>query len=274
MLPTNRPGLQVQLSLFLFLVFIITCGSCINYKKSIYLNNLPEGVQADTVSVKLSSYADPKIKPNDILNVSVQTLDPQSSSLMGTSTSSTFVTQGSTGGSTVTGFLVDKNGDVDLPLVGKIGVAGLTTSEARDVITQKAARYYKEPVVNVRFTNFNITILGEVNHPAVYTIANEKVSLLDAIGLAGDLTVFGKRDNVLLVREENGEKKFVRFDLNSTDIFKSPYFYLRQGDYIIVQPIKSRIVGADAVANRNLSIISTGVTVVVALITILIYFVK
>jgi polysaccharide export outer membrane protein len=257
-----------------FVLFTIAFSSCIDYKQSLYLNNLPADSKIDTVAITLSKYADPKIRPNDILNVSVQTLDPQGSTMMGTSNASTFLTQGSAGVNQVTGFLVDRNGVIELPLVGKINLGGLTTSEARDLITTQASKYYKEPVVNVRITNFNISILGEVNRPAVYTIANEKVSVLDAIALAGDLTVYAKRDNILLIREENGVKRFVRFDLNSTNIFQSPYFYLQQGDQIIVGAIKSKIVNADAVTNRNITIISTVVTVAVSLITILLYVVK
>jgi polysaccharide export outer membrane protein len=233
-------------------------SACNSYKNISYFKDVPLSEPANAELVK---FTDPKIQPKDIIQVTVQTLDPQAGSMAGTSNTSTFSIQAASsisgGAISVPGFMVDPNGMIELPLVGKIEVAGKTTTEAREIIRQRAAVYYKDPVVNVKLANFNITVLGEVNRPAQYTIPNEKVSILDAIGMAGDLTIFGKRENVMLIREENGEKKFVRFNLNSSNIFQSPYFYLRQGDLVYVEPGKSKAATTDMARARNLTILTS-----------------
>src|SRR5690606_2821737 len=125
----------------------------------------------------------------------------------------------------------------------------------------------RDPTVQVRFANYKVTVLGEVNQPATYTMPNEKVSLLDAIGMAGDLTIFGKRENVLLIRDQDGQKEFVRFNLNSTDIFASPYYYLKQNDVIYVEASKGRAAANNTALMQTISIISTVITLGVLLIT-------
>ncbi len=165
------------------------------------------------------------------------------------------------------GFLVDRDGNIELPLVKKIKVAGFTTSQAKEAIRQKAAIYYKEPVVNVRFANFYISILGEVNRPAQYTIPNEKATVLDAIALAGDMTVYGRRENVLLIRELDGKKYATRFNLNSSQVFENPYFYLRQGDVIYVEPNKARASVNDVRTVRNIGIITSIASVLIIAIS-------
>jgi len=243
--------------------------SCKSYKNIAYFTDLKDSNYHTPQAVALTNFSDPRIQPNDILQISVQTLDPQTAAISGASTSSTFSVQGSSnlGNATVTGYLVDKAGFIELPLVGKIEVAGKTTSEARDLIRQKAAIYYKDPVVNVRYANFNITVIGEVNRPAQYTIPNEKASILDAIGMAGDLTIYGKRENIMLIREEGGEKKVIRFNLNSSDVFQNPYFYLRQGDVVYVEPAKSKAATTDMARVRNLTILTSITSLLVIVIS-------
>src|SRR5690606_35044928 len=167
---------------------------------------------------------------------------------------------------TTSGFMVDKDGMIELPLVGKVPVAGKTTSEARELIRSRAAIYYKEPVVNVRYANFNITVLGEVARPSQYIVPNEKISILDAIAMAGDLTIYGKRDNVLLIRETEGAKQFTRFNLNSTEMFQNPNFYLRQGDVVYVEPSKSKAASTDMQRLRNLTLATSVINLMVILV--------
>lgn len=258
-----------------FTVFIssacILFSSCTNYKNISYFKDIPDSLYRQPQSLPLADYKEPAIQPNDILQVSVQTLDPQATAVTGTQNTATYNVQGAsslaTTGATVQGFLVDKAGAIELPLVGKIQVAGLTTSAAREAIRQKAAIYYKDPVVNVRFVNFNISVFGEVNRPAQYTIPNEKASILDAIAMAGDLTIYGKRENVMLIREEAGQKKVIRFNLNNSDVFQNPYFYLRQGDVIYVQPNKAKAAANDVATIRNISIITSIVSLLVVVIS-------
>ena len=263
-------GEKKYLQALLGLIISITLfSSCVNPKQLSYFNYVPDSTKSDPVVLPIVNYSDPVIQPNDVLQISVQTIDPQGANMMGTQQSASFGSQGAQGATVAPGYLVDKNGEIELPLVGRIKVGGMTTTGARNAIGTKASQYYKNPVVNVRFSNFVITVLGEVNRPGQYTVPNEKVTIYDALGMAGDLTIGGKRNDILLMREEGGEKKFVRVDLNSKDLFQSPYFYLRQHDVIYVGPTKSRAVAADAGTARTLSFVTIGLSIVTLVITVL-----
>lgn len=248
-----------------FLLAIILFASCANPKKISYFNYVPDSLYKDPMSLDLYPYKDPKIQPNDVLQISVQTIDPQGAAMMGTATQAI---SGATSSGSAAGYMVDKNGEIELPLAGRIKVGGMTTDEARDAIKLKASEYYKNPVVNVRFANFTITVLGEVGHPGQLSVNNEKFSILDAIGLAGDIKVNGKQNNILLIREENGKKIFFRYDLNSEDMFHGPYFYLKQHDIIYVGPNKNAAIAADASSQRTISFISFGITMINLILTL------
>ena len=166
-----------------------------------------------------------------------------------------------------TGFLVDKNGDVEMALVGKIRVAGLTTFQAKELIKEKVAVFYQHPNVQLRFTNFKVSVLGEVNAPSTYTLPNERVTILDALSLAGDLTIYGKRENILIVRDNDGKKEFARLDLNSSEIFNSPYYYLRQNDVIYVEPNKARVSANNAAQIQILGIVTSVVSALILVVT-------
>lgn len=254
--------------LFLAFSFPLIFSSCKSYKNIPYFRDVPDSIYTSPMYIGVAGYKDPKIQPNDLLQVSVQTLDPSTSTISGTTAAASYATQAASsagGGASITGFLVDKEGMIELPLVGKIQVAGKTTAEARELIRSRAAVYYKEPVVNVRFANFNISVFGEVNRPAQYTVPNEKISILDAIAMAGDLTIYGKRENVLLIREIDGAKQLTRFNLNSSEIFQHQNFYLRQGDVVYVQPAKSKAASTDMQQVRNLTILTSVVNLIVIL---------
>lgn len=262
----TRSGLCLVLLLCVMTVF----SACNNYKNISYLKDIKDTINNVPIATLKTVYSDPKIQPNDILQVTVQTLDPQTNNILAganSSVASAQSTASTTSQPSIPGYMVDKNGNILLPLIGMVKVSGLTTAEARDQISEKVARFYKEPVVNVRLANFSITVLGEVNHPSTYIVPNEKVSILDALGMAGDLTIYGKRENVLLIRDENGDKKFVRFNINSSDIFSSQYFYLRQGDLVYVEPAKSKAASTDMARTRNYTLIASAFTVLIVLLT-------
>lgn len=139
-------------------------------------------------------------------------------------------------------YVVDVNGEINFPILGKIKIGGLKKSEAANLIKNKLQPYLKDPIVTIQFLNYKITVLGEVQKPGTYTISNEHTSILQALGIAGDLTIYGRRDNVLLIREMSGGKKeYVRIDLTKNDILSSPFYYLQQNDVIYVEPNKTRI---------------------------------
>ena len=236
--------------LFLYLIFV----SCTSTRKSIYFSNLTDTLQSQTIT--LANFTEPLIQNDDILSVNIQLTDPTVTPTLNLSSDSQPEAAGQ-GQTTVKGYLVNKNGEIELPIVGTVKVAGLTTFQAAEQIKQKASVFYKLPTVEVRFSNFKVSALGEVNKPGVYILPNEKVSILDAISLAGDLTIYGRRDNILVIRDNGGKKEVARLNINSSDIFKSPFYYLKQGDVVYVEPIKAKInsvTNADAFRYTTLGI--------------------
>lgn len=255
-------------------IIVMYASSCSTPRNITYFKDVPDSVKQKLVDQ--SVYNTPVIQPDDILTVTILTLDPtatavlnQQSAISGPSNNNTNNSSSiNTPGGNASVYLVDRDGYVILPLLGKVSVKGRTTDQVRDDIRTKATEYYKDPVVNVRFANFKITVLGDVNKPSSYIMPNEKVTLLDALGMAGDLTIYGKRENVMLIRDNiNGKKEIVRFNLNDSKIFSSPYFYLHQGDVIYVEPNKAKISGSDMEQVRRISIFSSILSVVIIIVT-------
>jgi polysaccharide export outer membrane protein len=215
-------------------------SSCISSKNTTYFENLSSAKRSSLEAVAV--FTEPVIQTDDILAVSINTIDPQSAAVVNQA-GTTLAVPSTTGAGRdqVSGYLVDKNGEIELSLIGRVKVAGMTTFAAKEVIRKRASRDLKDPNVTVRFANFKISVLGEVNKPTAYIVPNEKVSVLDVLSLAGDLTIFGRRDNVLVIRDVNGKKEFGRLNLNSTDIFNNPYYYLKQNDVVYVEANKAKI---------------------------------
>ena len=264
---TIKNIMKKNLVYFAWFVFIGSLSSCVSNKKIAYFQDIQTLDQAQLENA--IKYTDPIIQSDDILSINIFTLNPQSGAVvnqaattptLGGNTNNSLSTQS-------TGFLVDKNGEVELSLVGKIKVAGLTTFQARELIRERVSAFYKEPNVQLRFANFKVSVLGEVNAPSAYTLPNEKVSILDALSLAGDLTIYGKRDNVLIVRDNNGKKEFARLDLNSSKIFESPYYYLRQNDVIYVEPNKRKVSATNSAQLQTIGVLASLLSVIVVAIT-------
>lgn len=249
-------------SLLLLLVVYTLMSSCVAASR-IYFNDLKNDTLNSTspplVKNNLTKFVDPKIESNDILAITIQTIEQNATN--------TPITTNSTGTfSALNGYLVDKDGYIELSLVGKVKVGGLTTEEARELIKQKADAYWKEPVVNLRISNFDIIVLGDVNHPGVLTSPSEKISIIDAIALSGDLALTAKRKNILLVRTEGETKTFVRFDLSKSSIFESPYFYLKQRDLVYVEQGKSKLEGANNLFNTYFGYFSAIISIITAFV--------
>lgn len=240
------------LSVALVLVLSWSMTSCISAKKVVYFTDVPDSnsVNKPFIVGPTVKYTDPVILTNDLLAITVQTVTQgESNTPISSSTASIF--------NPLNGFLVDKNGNIEIALVGFVHVAGLTTSEARELIKEKAKEFYKDPVVNLRIANFDIQFMGEFNHPGTFTFPAEKVNIVEAIAAAGDLAITAKRNNILLIRSEGDQKKFVRFSMSSSDIFKSEYFYMRQRDILYATPTRSRIQNSDNTILRNVSVVSS-----------------
>ena len=247
--------LGVHFLILSFLTVILFLTSCVANKRISYFQDFSDSARIAAV-IKTVPFKNPVIKPDDVLSITIQTIDNTVTSPVNTTNSTSAGTQATNG------YLVNSAGEVELPFIGKIKLSGLTTSQAQDSIRKEADKLFNSPIINVRYANFKITILGEVNRPSTYVMPSEKITLFDAIGLAGDLTIYGKRDNVLLVRDSaNDNRQIVRLNLDSKNIISSPYFYLQPNDMIYVEPNKSRVASTDVQQGRTLAIVSTSIAV-------------
>lgn len=219
-------------------------SGCTSAKKLVYFQGV--GVNEDSLTVP-KAYI-PTIKRGDVLSVQVSSLNAEASNFFnpGAMTANTVVTTGSANPlAPVSGYLVAEDGTIKLPLVGKITVTDLSTTQVSDLLGDRLKTYLKEPTVNVRNLNFRISVLGEVARPSLFTVANERITLPEALGLAGDLTIYGRRDNVLIIRENGQQRLFARLDLTRRDAFRSPYYSLHPNDVVYVEPGKARFTSVD-----------------------------
>jgi len=206
---------------------------------------------------------EPRILKNDILNVVVNSTSPESNMMFAFNSNGNI---GSNGFYEKEGYRVNEEGKIKFPVLGEIKIDGLTVAQTQELIEQKLNRVVKNAVVNVKFINFRITVIGEVNHPSTFTVQNEKINLLEALGLAGDMTAYGKRENVLLIRETEGKRMMVRVNLNNKNVLNSPYFYLKQNDVIYIEPDKAKSVEYSN-NNRMMPLIVATISAVAVLAT-------
>jgi polysaccharide export outer membrane protein len=239
-------------------LLMVSLGSCVSNKEIIYLQDA-EGITEIETIVKV----EPKIQQDDLLSINVSALDAEAALPFNLFEAGNAMAQPKP----IT-YLVNSDGDINFPVLGKIKVEGFTTKEITNHLTEALAIYIKNPIVNIRLTNFKVTVLGEVQKPGTYQVPNERISILEAIGLAGDLTIQGKRKTVVLVREQNGKRTFVNIDLTSREILNSPYFYLAQNDVLIVEPNKSRI--NSSAVGANTSIILSSISILTTIVAIII----
>ena len=247
--------------LFIVLGYVSSNFACNSAKKVTYFKDIPDSSRIEK-TVTTVPYSEPTIQPNDNLFISVETID-QRNIAVGT-------TKEGQSKDAYSGYLVDQKGYIEVPLVGRLMVAGHTTSEAKELIRTNASKYFVDPIVNVRYLNFYVHVNGDVAKPGRILVPDERISILDALSLAGDLNITARRDNILLIREEGGVKKFVRFNLNSSEVFKSPYFYLHNGDYIYAEPIKAkaRTATSDTSKDRFITLGSAVLSIVTVILAI------
>ena len=224
-----------------------------------------------TYTEKVSNVTEPKIKPDDLLSITVTSLNPEANLMFnrGTFPPVGTVTDFSTANRPTNiqneGYLVNREGLIEFPVIGKVKVGGLTKEEAKNNLVEQLQEYLKDPTVNIRYLNYRITVIGEVNRPSTFTIPSEKINVLEALGMAGDMTAFGKRENVLIIREEEGVRTMTRVNLNKKEFLNSPYFYLQQNDVVYVEPDKLKQINASTNA-RTISIITaiTSLAIIIA----------
>lgn len=227
-------------TLIYLLSFMIMLNSCGLQKEIVYLQDTN-----NSESAKIANYQGISIQSDDILSIVVYSKTPEL-----TIPFNPTVTQYKLDGETpltinrqfFLNYTVSKEGEIDFPTFGKLKVAGLTKEQLSTLIKDKliSENYINDPIVSVQFMNFRIYIAGEVVTPGMYEITNDRISLLEALTMAGDLTIYGKRDNVKIIREKNGERKIYTVNLTTAELFNSPAYYLQQNDYIYVEPNKYR----------------------------------
>jgi polysaccharide biosynthesis/export protein len=247
------------------LLFSIT--SCISYK-DLVLFRKDETPLPDISPIKTVKNIDLTIKPDDALSITVSCIDPKLAEPFNLVDLQTvgYIQQGSP----LVSFLVNNNGEIDYPVLGKINVANKTIPQVREILINRITPYIKDPSVNIRRVNFRITVLGEVLKPGSYIIASERVTLLEVIGMAGDLTPHSDRQRIMVVREENGTTSFGKIDLQSPDFFNSPYFFLHQNDVVYVDPKKSKKAVVSDPASRYITWASASLSAVSAIVTIIV----
>lgn len=240
------------LILYTILVLGILLCSCTNMKKVTYLNGI-----GDREFNNALDNLEPVIEKNDLLSITVSS--PNATATQPFNTAVAVSTQQISYASTqASGYLVDQDGYIDLPMLGRVKAVGLTKKELKESITKSLAegKYLLFPVVTVRYLNFKVTVLGEVARPMVINVPDEKINILEALGFAGDMTIYARRDNVTLIREEKGKRIVKRLDMNSEAVLASSYYYLRSGDILYVEPNKAKVSAASNTRNWLPAILS------------------
>jgi polysaccharide biosynthesis/export protein len=250
--------------IFLFCL-ILSATSCIPYKDLVMFRK-DEKPLPDLPAISSSKNPDLLIQPNDALSITVNALDPQLAApfnLVDMRSGSAIQAN-----SPLISFLVDSNGEIDYPVLGKIKVEKLTIPQLRELLTKRIKAYIKEPTVNIRRVNFKITVMGEVSKPGTFEINSERITILEALGLAGDMTQHSDRQRVMVIREENGKVTTQKIDLQSSTFFNSPYYYLRQNDVVYVDPKKSKKGSVSDPANKYVNWIVAGFSAVAAVLSV------
>lgn len=253
-------------SFVLLSVMTVLLASCGSVKNVAYLQN------SDYIDLSRSEFLyDARIMPKDVLTITVNTVNPEASApynLIVRSTLNSTSSSIGTGGGSLQTYLVDNNGTIEFPVLGTLHVGGLSKSECEKMIHDKIMPYLnaaENPVVTVRMSNYKISVLGEVNRPGMFNVSNEKINILEALAQAGDLTIYGVREKVKLIRENaNGKKEIVNLNLNDAEIINSPYYYLQQNDIVYVEPNKVKARNSSIGQSTTLWLTSTSIMISIA----------
>ena len=220
----------------ILILTLATVSSCGNSRNVTYFPGVKDGsIQSNT------PFPESVIQKSDILSITISSLNPDAAIIFNTPNSGGSTPTGAAGAPV--GYLVNTEGNITFPIVGAIKAEGLTKNQLKDNISKTLVdkKLLVDPIVTIRFVNFRVTVLGEVNKPTVVTVPNEKISLLEALGLAGDMTIYAKRTNVMIIRENNDVKTIKRLNLNSDELFTSPYYYLQSNDIVYVEPNSAKV---------------------------------
>lgn len=259
------PGI-LRLFFYMFLVTALGCVSCTSTKQVVYLYDLKDTAAGNLKDAQ--SGFENAIQKNDQLWITVGGSNPldlvalNSGNGMGSGTGTLPTTSGAS-----IGYLVEADGKIKIPYVGKVQAEGLTRLQLENTLTELFKDYTKNPVVNVRFLNYTFSVMGEVNNKGRFNMTTERTTILEAISMAGDLTDLGRRENVLVVREVNGVRTFARINLLSRDLFNSPYYYLKTNDVVYVEPVKAKFISRNGVP-QYVSLAAVGISLLITIINI------
>jgi len=260
-------------------MMLSSCGSTRPY---VYMQG-----SFDTAALSKVKAAEPLIQKGDLVSIIVYSDNPEatkiynqaliasqnssSASSSGSSASDPSVTQTVAGASpTSPGYLVDENGNIEFQGLGLLHIDGLTREQLKQLLDSKLKdTLLKNPYYNIRFLNNRFTMLGEIGKPGIFSIPSDHINLLEALSLAGDMTYYARRDNVLVIREQNGKREFARLDVTKPEVMASPYFYLQQNDIVYVEQNKKKAAASDQLASRNISIALAFVTTFVVVYSVL-----
>jgi polysaccharide biosynthesis/export protein len=237
--------------------------SCVAYKQLLnYQENFPDKTQMD-----VSNKPDIRIQPNDVLGIKVFSTELELAAPfnLNDQLNSNLINIEAI---QLNGYLVNQKGEIDFPVLGTLKWQGFSIAEAKESLLLKLEQHLKDPVVNLRLLNFRVTVSGEVRNPGAFTILNERVSLLDALALAGDLTDYADRGDVLLVRENNGVRSLNKINLHSADFFQSEHYYLKQNDLVYVKPIKAKAGAVQDQTSKAVPILTALATIAAVLIAL------
>ena len=228
---------------------------CASSKKVTYFQD----EEGRNINETLLNY-EPTIQKGDILSINVTAIESEAAVPF-----NIYESQG-TINKVPLPYIVNADGKINFPVIGNILVSQITTKQLTNKLTELLLPYLKNPIVNIRLTNFKITVLGEVKSPGSYPVLNERISIIEALGLAGDLTIYGKRKSVTLIREQDGKRTFNSIDLTNKELFNSPYYYLAQNDVIYVEPNKTKV--NSSAVGPNTSVIISSLSILITLIAI------
>lgn len=256
--------------------FVLLLGACSVPKDVAYFQGI-DSLSEEQLSQMNQTY-DTKICPDDLLSISVSAWDPSVVTPFNPPVFS-YAQQGEEpirSSQAMYSYLVDPDGNINFPVLGKVEVEGLNKQEISDLLQEKISKYVQDPLVNVQILNFKVMVLGEVSRPGGLSVKNDRISVLDALGYAGDITINGDRTNVLIVRDMNGKKEFGRINLTGTDMFVSPYFYLKQNDVVYVEPNSAKKKNArySQAQQYNVTIFSSILTAVSVITSVLVAIIK
>lgn len=251
-------------SAVLLLLAAVFFTSCASRKTVVFYQNVEDVLAKNNTVTNFETH----LQPDDLLMIIVSAQDREAAApfnLVNTMTTNPNNPAG-TGQMQQQLYLVDNKGNIEFPVLGTIKISGLTKKEAIDYLTTEISKYIIRPIVNMRIMNFKVTVQGEVNRPGIHTVVSERLTLSDAIALSGDMTVYGKRDNVLVIREIEGKRIPYRVDMTQADFITSPYYYLNQNDIVYVEPNKTRV--NSSVVGPNLTLGLSALSLLVTIIAL------